>query len=240
MRTFSVVLVAASLAAAAPVEAQYTTFSGRALFDSFLSTKIVDDFSAPGYTFLQSDAAMSAVRGETRFTSTAFSNLNLVNGGAYCAGCNGSFLMNFVNSSLSSGAGVFGVGFDVNYDPGSNYVAYATFGDGSTANLGLGAGVGFFGLTSSSMIASIHLGLQNGGSSTGGYTVIDNLTLGRGTAPVPQVQLQSLSNLETAFGPPSTTVPEPASVALMAAGMMGLGLAQWRRRRRGSEVASGR
>lgn len=246
MRTFSGFLVAASLFVGAPLQAQYTTFTGRTTFESFLTNKIVDDFAIPPYNIIQSDAAMSAVVGETQFTATGFAGLNLVWSGRYCNGCDGTFRMGYAGSSLSDGTGVFGVGFDF-FDNGMNdrtpYLAYVTFGDGSTANLGLGAGSGFFGLTSTAMIASIHVGLQNGGASTAGYISIDNLTLGSGETPMKKQAFRTFNEesffeepLQTAL--PQTTAPEPASVALMAAGMMGLGAAQWRRRRRGTDVAT--
>jgi hypothetical protein len=239
MRTFSGFLVAASLLVGAPLQAQYTTFTGRTTFESFLTNRIVDDFAIPPYNLIQSDAAMSAVVGETQFTATGFAGLNLVWSGRYCNGCDGSFRMGFAGSSLSGGTGVFGVGFDF-FDNKETlpYLAYVTFGDGSTANLGLGAGSGFFGLTSTAMIASIHVGLQNGGASTAGYISIDNLTLGSGQTPPQKRLFRTFSEEPLPTALPQTSAPEPASVALMAAGMLGLGAAQWRRRRRGTDVAT--
>ena len=63
---------------------------------------VIDDYANPGYVFIQSDAIMSAVLGETDYRTTGFNNLNIVSGGRYCAGCNGSFELSFATTSAGS------------------------------------------------------------------------------------------------------------------------------------------
>src|SRR5262245_31844743 len=58
-------------------------------------------------------------------------------GPAYCAGCNGSFILDFRHTSVGTSKGVYGVGFDfVNDGPpfGPQYTAFITFGDKSSVN----------------------------------------------------------------------------------------------------------
>jgi hypothetical protein len=248
MRQHLALLLAATFSVAAPVHAQYTTFTDRLVFESFLGTKDVDDFSAPGYSSIMSSATMNAVRGQTAFTPTQWSGFNLVMGGAYCAGCNGSFRLGFGNTDFGGSTGVYGAGFDYLYNDNVNpYHAFVTFGDGSTANFALGAGNGFIGFTSWSMISSIHLGATNGAATGQGYLMIDNLTIGESNEmPQETVRLFTASfeeewEEEVPFNnPPVTTAPEPASVALMAAGLAGVAVASRRRKRqeKGGEEAS--
>src|SRR6476659_3821144 len=59
-------------------------------------------------------------------------------GPAYCAGCNGSFILDFRHTSVGTSKGVYGVGFDfVNNGPplySPQYTAFITFGDKSSVN----------------------------------------------------------------------------------------------------------
>ncbi|QJR34142.1 PEP-CTERM sorting domain-containing protein [Gemmatimonas groenlandica] len=216
MRALLAIAVAATLVSS-PAQAQYSTYTDRASYEAQLGTMVIDDYSNPNYAFLQSNLAMSAVLGETRYTSTAFQNWNLVPNGYYCAGCNGSFRMDFRNTTVSSGGlGVYGVGFDFFNEESLPYSAYITFGDGTTTNLQLAsasnADRGFFGVTSEKLVATVDIGLANGGTTQEGSYGQDNLTIG-------------------AMGS-STVVPEPSTVVLLAAGLAGLGFAGRARRQR--------
>lgn len=174
------------------------------LFASKLGESVLDNYENPNYALVQNDAAMSAVLGETTYTSTGFSNLNMVfdvpsKSNFFCAGC-ASFTLDFTTTSVSDGTGVFGVGFDyANYaDP--FYHAYVTYGDGSTEDFALAelqpSDTKFFGITSDLMITSIAFGLAGGGSTVYGAFAIDNLLVG--------------------------SVPEPATIFLLALGALGL------------------
>ena len=175
----------------APSQAATTMDTVRATFLGRLNTSVTDDYSALGYksgdlTNLasfdhQSNAHMSAVLGETEYTTTGFSNTNFIQSPDtpdpnYCAGCNGSFRLTFTSTSVGTGNGVFGAGFDSEYTS-TSYVAYVTFGDGSTTEVSLN-GLAFFGITSDKLIRSIHVGLAGGLSTQSGAAVIDNLTVG--------------------------------------------------------------
>lgn len=128
---------------------------------------------------------MSAVLGETNYQSTGFNNNNLVFSQFYCAGCNGSFKLDFTSTSLSTTSGVFGVALDILGNSFLPYTAFITFGDNTTSNIAL-AGVSFFGITSQSSIKTIDFGLPNGGTTTQGSFVIDNLTIANSATNVPE------------------------------------------------------
>lgn len=217
-------LVGAALMAALPAQAATTTYTTRAGYQAALGTSVTDDYSNAGYNFSQTDAAMSAVLGETDYTSTGFVDTNLVFPVAgvdpgYCAGCNGSFRLTFTSTSVGTASGVYGFGFDYDNFPdfagagGPAYVAFVTFGDDTTAEYTLStAPFGavlqfFFGVTSDSLIKSVHLGLPGGVAAGVGGFIVDDLTIGSAAAAVPQ----------------------PGSVALLG---LGLALAAASRRRR--------
>lgn len=184
-----------SAAVAAP-----TYFASRPVFAGQLGASVTDDYANPGYVSIQSNAAMSAVLGETDYRSTHFSDWNIVTGQTYCAGCNGSFELGFATTSVGNASGVFGVGLDVVGNSG--IFAFVTFGDGSTDNV-LVTG-SFFGLTSPQAIKTIHFGLSGGVATNQMYFQIDNLTIGDAAAQV----------------------PEPASLALLAMALLGLAAAR--------------
>ncbi len=208
-----------------PVQAATSIFSDRSTFEVEVDTFIVDDYSAPGYfagdqldlgTFdIHSDANMSSIIGETKYTTTGFSDNNLIvnqssGDPAYCAGCNGSFLLDFTSTSVGSSSGVFGVGFDIEdiaQDVFGTF-AFVTFGDGSTNNFFLPEQQDvFWGITSDLLISSIHFGLEDGLPNT------EN-----------SVQRMALDNLTIASGGTATPVPEPASIlGLLAFGAVGAG-----------------
>ncbi len=188
-------------------------YSDRTLFEDSLVSLRTDTYET-GYANFQNDAQMTAVINETRYTSTGFNNLNIVTTSGnkyYCAGCNGSFLLDFTESNFVTGQGVYGAGFDfLNgkplFSPSTEfYSAFITYGDGSTENFALdttsGFNFDFFGITSDLKIASIHLGKDNGVSTTSqnGYFALDNLTIGSDIA---------------------INVPLPSSLALMGLGLI--------------------
>ncbi len=195
--TFALMGLAITTLGMSPAEAATTIYSDRASFEASLGASVIDDYSNPGYTFLQSNEVMSSVLGETVYASTGFlpSEINIVdqNQFYYCAGCNGSFTLSFITTSVGTPDGVFGVGFEFFNDaiPSQLYDAFVTFGDGSQLNIPLPFAITpnsmpldtFFGITSSLSIKSISIGLPNGQptNQTGSFG-IDNLTIGR---PVP-------------------------------------------------------
>jgi PEP-CTERM motif len=216
MRALLAIAVAATLVSS-PAQAQFSTYTDRASYQAQLGTMVIDDYSNPNYQFIQSNAAMSAVLGETRYTSTGFPEWNLIPDSFYCAGCNGSFRMDFRNTTVSSGGlGVYGVGFDFFNDVFVPYSAYITFGDGTTTNLELAAASyndrAFFAVTSDKLVATMDIGFANGQTTQNGSFGQDNLTIG-------------------AVGG-ATVVPEPSTVVLLAAGLAGLGFAGRARRQR--------
>ncbi len=178
MTTF---LLMAAFAANAAVP---TYYNDRPSFEALTNPGfIVDDYSDPAYIFIQNNAIMSAVIGETDYQTTGFGDLNIVSGGTYCAGCNGSFLLMFQTTSFSQpGTGTNNIAFDVvSNDVGTPYHAYVEFGDGTFDDVALPAGASFFGVIEYvNTVVSIHLGLANGGITTNGSFQLDNLTVGEG------------------------------------------------------------
>lgn len=207
-RLLASLTVILSAAVASTAFAAPTLYNSRATFQSQLVASVTDDYSNAGYAFVNTNAAMSAVLGETEYTSTGFANHNIVSSQAYCAGCNGSFLLDFTATSVGSASGVFGVGIDVlGNDPSLSYHALVTYGDNTTEDL-LVSGMGtFWGLTSALDIKSIHFGLAGGGTTQNGAFQIDNLTIGSDG---------------------SGRVPEPLTLGLVGLGLAGLGLTRRR------------
>jgi hypothetical protein len=186
-------------------------FGSRASFTAAFSTTLVDDYSHSGYAAgdvsnssdldLHTDAHMSGVLGETQYHTTGRPDFNIVfaqtEDAKYCAGCNGSFLLTFQNTSVGEAAGVGGVAFDFsNSQRELLYGATVTFGDGSVAHYGLPFATtglardtpGFFGIAATQLITSIHFGPNQGATVADfGSFSLDNLTLGGGTlAPTPE------------------------------------------------------
>lgn len=199
-----------------------TVYGDRNSFMSAVGTTVTDNYTNPGYTlpagqYSLSNAAMSAVLGETSYQSTGFYNWNNVNTslGLYCSGCNASFRLGFTTTSVGDSSGVYGMGFDIYISHG--FHAYVTYGDDSTSSLAMPYSInngGFFGLTSTSGIKSVHFGQANGGpvsDGTTGYLQISNLTIAGAPAP-------------------AAPVPEPESYAMLLAGLATLGAIARRRK----------
>ncbi|MGI9014158.1 MAG: hypothetical protein ACR2GY_07910 [Phycisphaerales bacterium] len=186
-----VTFVALAAITAAPAFAGGTQYNNRATFEAQLGTFITDGYDSPPYGAgfqIYNNATMSAFLGETDYFTTGFNNLNIKqSNGTYCAGCNGSFRLSFTTTSVGNATGVFGAGVDILANSSSlPYHAFITFGDNTTLNVALPVGASFFGITSNDLITSIHFGLANGGSTTAGSFVIDNLTIGD-AVPAPGV-----------------------------------------------------
>lgn len=191
----------------APVFAS-VIYNDAGIFNATLDASVVDDYENSAYGFIQSDAQMTSVLSETSYSTTGFNNLNIVSGVGsdhfYCAGCNGSFLLDFTSTSVSGANGVFGVGFDYLNLGSPSFNALVTYGNGSTEDIALSAGgFSFWGITSELEIKSIHFGLANGGATMDGYFEIDNLTIGN-----------------------SRAVPEPGTLLLMGLGLIGLSVSR--------------
>ena len=156
------------------------TYTDAAVFQGAIGASITDTYDSgyehgnesdgPGFDRF-TNAAMSAVKGQTTYTSTGFTDNNLVinfGNGSYCAGCNGSFVLGFATTSLSASGGVYGVGFNFFNFADLPYTGFVTFGDASTQNYlfpvdyNNGSPTAFFGITSDLAISSIAFGLVNG------------------------------------------------------------------------------
>src|SRR5258708_21508333 len=191
-------------------------YSSRAEFSAAIGASITDTYSATDYgpgVVILNNAEMDAVFNETRYTPTGFPQSNIVGPElvlprAYCAGCNGSFILDFTHTTIGGLQGVYGVGFDYVNNGTPTYDAFITFGDSSTLDVPLNfalTSADFFGITSSSLISSIALGLPNGGATTSRAFAAPNLTIA--AAPV----------------------PEPHSLALLTPALIGFGLLLARR-----------
>jgi hypothetical protein len=237
--------------AASEASADTTFYTSESAFFAAIGTSITDTYDSPGYASFSgggvSDAKMNKVFGETRYTTTGFKfDTNFVgrnwiafDGGAYCAGCNSSFILDFRHTSVGTSKGVYGVGFDfVNDGPpfGPQYTAFITFGDKSSVNelLPIQSSIvpmqsSFFGVTSDSLISSIALGLPDGGTTQFGFFAEDNLTIGTSPSTVPD-PIVGVGLLGTS----PSNVPGP----IAGAGLPGLILASggllgwWRRRQK--------
>ena len=231
----STLFAMAAALAIVTLPAQAATYTDRTTFLGQLGASVTDDYEAAGYqtgdssngatTDIHSDAHMSGILGETDYTTTGYTDWNLVgyvytgsSSRMYCAGCNGSFILSFGTTSVGSASGIFGVGFDFFNGVTPQYTAFVTYGDGSTENILIPStvypGTQFFGLTSTSLILSIAFGLPDGGTTVSGSFGLDNLTIG---SQVP-------------------AVPVPAALPLLAAGFGVLGLVGWRRKRKAARA----
>jgi len=217
-------------------DAATITYSSQAAFDLAIGSSVLDTYSAAGYfngdvsngatSDIHTNASMSAVLGETDYTSTQYANHNTVHAqtvdSSYCAGCNGTFRLTFTSTSVGNASGVYGVGFNFGNQGSPQYYATVTFGDGSIIDYALPISLvfqptkpAFFGITSDLLINNIHFGLPNGGTTNAGLFAIDNLEIGQPSG--------------------AASVPEPVSLMLVGTGL--LALVGHRRSRRASGVA---
>ena len=158
-----------------------TYYNSLPAFQADITNTVTDDYSNPAYVFQQSNAVMNAVLGETDYFTTGFNDWNLVPGGYYCAGCNGSFELSFQTTTVGTPAGVNGVGMNIPFnDIGTPYYAYITFADGTTDNIPLPPAGSFWGVAAPERIERIHFGLSMGGFTQAGGFGIDNLIIGDG------------------------------------------------------------
>jgi hypothetical protein len=172
------------------LQAETTVYTIRAQFESKLTASLIDDYENPAYLTLVDDAYMSSVLNETKYTATGWGSHTIIMFGpgnqGYCAGCNGSYRLDFTSTSLSGSNGVDAFGFDYfNVHSQYPYTAFVTFGDSSTQNYPLPyasylpALSAFFGLISDREIATVHLGFADGETAREGGFGHDNLTIGR-------------------------------------------------------------
>lgn len=210
MRPFFFLFLSSFATTIATSALQSETFYDRSAFSAATGPSITDSYDAPDYVQGDlpnfdpdqrafSDAGMSAVLGETRYRATGGSDFavsvvsDFFGEQFYCAGCNGSFALDFRHTSIGSGLGVYGVGFEY-FNKGPNFfTAFVTYGDDGTVNIPIAPFSDnqpskFFGLISDRLIASIALGLPDGAPTLLGNFAIDNLTIAARssqTAPIP-------------------------------------------------------
>ncbi|TRY31486.1 hypothetical protein [Aliiglaciecola sp. M165] len=173
-------------------------------FRAQLNSIVFDDYSNDAYEFIQSNAVMSAVLGETQYQSTGFNDLNVVTrGGTYCAGCNGSFALNFESTSVSNGGGVYGFGFDFLNGGDTLYSALVTYADDTTELFALprsfafndGSFDSFFGVTSTIGVRLVNIGIDGLSDVREGYFELDNLLIGNTQIPEPSIFILFLAGL---------------------------------------------
>ena len=204
---FAFAMLLAQVAQAAPV-----LYFDRGAFLSAVGASITDDYASAGYAAgLLTDAQMSAVLGETKYTALTFPNQNQVgdvfvhgDGSNYCSGCNGNFLLSFEDTSLTIGKGVFGIGLDfvlhtsrnsaigdvIEGDVSLPGTIRITFANGKFEDYLIPADVGFFGpdpyffgITDSRRISSILIGTEP--TESRHFWVIDDLTIASRKVPEP-------------------------------------------------------
>jgi len=189
----AVAVLAVAATAASAAGAVTMTYSSAGELTAALGASVLDDYEDTDYEFQQTDAQMTAALGETAYTVTGAPTGNLVVALTkldhyYCAGCNGTFRLDFTSTSVSTATGVFGVGFDLLASSGVS--AFVTFGDGSTADYDLpfasaSGPRAYFGLTSDLGIRTIHVAVHDQPATSGVFVAIDNLRIGA-AAPVPE------------------------------------------------------
>lgn len=171
-----------------------TLYNNRASFEAVLASFVTDDYEALAYRSgdaldggeidIHTNASMNAIFSETRYTTTGFLDWNVifVSDGSrhYCAGCNGSYELDFTDTSVGTANGVGGVGLEVQVESVRGTHAFVTYGDNSTEDFEIPV-EDFWGITSPIQIKKIHFGLENGGTNTDPSVQMidmDNLTIG--------------------------------------------------------------
>tara|TARA_R110001583_G_C5666243_1_gene410208 strand:- start:5599 stop:6360 length:762 start_codon:yes stop_codon:yes gene_type:complete len=225
-----------------PAYTSVISFDDRALFEGSIRTMIVDDYQDAAYRHGDindfptndrfSDQRMSEIFSETSYTTPNGENnatatyVGYSDDRYYCGGCNGSFELGFMDTSISNSLGVSAVGLDIGGNYGFHpYTAFVTFGDDSKANFSLPLEenahitLAFWGIASDLGIKSIHFGDFDGLPTHEGSFSIDNLTIGNFCSGFP-----GGGATEGCF-PNSRPfpVPEPSALVLLALGLLGLG-----------------
>ena len=179
-------------------------YRDRSAFLAHTSGTILDDYES-GYPngLPISDSAMSSVLGETEYVATGHSDGNSVVGrhpgvpgssNYYCAGCNGSFLLEFTSTSVGDATGVYGVKIDIRENREDfPYFVFVTFGNDAAAHHLLPIAIfqmvpndlTFWGIASEQRIKSVHFGLEDEGVTTSGSFAIDNLVIAGQVAVAP-------------------------------------------------------
>jgi hypothetical protein len=188
MKALSMVAAVAIAAMSSRAFASVTLFDSRSAFTAVGGPLLIDDYEDPDYAEFQDDASMNAVKDLTQYETTFFPDFDEVidfsGQHVYAGGFTaGSFELDFTATSLG-GSGVRAVGFDYVNNIPMPYVAFVTFADGDSQNFTLHASPfalpplpDFFGLTSSTEITRIHIGLADGGATADNVFAMDNLSV---------------------------------------------------------------